>query len=80
MTRLKVDSGETVTCTFVDVSGATEAATAKPHVTPPSTETLPITGTLGEGSWQSVLLVIAGLLARISLLVSATPKAVRHRR
>ncbi len=80
MTGVKVNSGETVKCTFVNVSGATEAATATPRVTPPPTDTLPTSGTPGGASLQILLLVMAGLLASTLMLVSATPKAVRRRR
>jgi hypothetical protein len=80
ITDVVVNAGETVTCTFVNESGGTEAATATPRVTPPPTATLPVTGTPGDGSWRIVLLALAGLLAMTLLLTPATPVRSRRRR
>ncbi len=79
ITDIVVNAGETVTCTFVNESGGTEAATATPRVTPPPTATLPVTGTPGDGSWRIVLLALAGLLAMTLLFTPATPVRSRRR-
>ncbi len=84
MREVLVYAGETVKCTFVNVSGAVEEASATPHVTPritpPPTDTLPVTGTPGGDSWRIALLALAALLASILLLTPTTPAAVRRRR
>ena len=84
MNDVLINVGETVTCTFINTSGAVQGATATPlvtpHVTPPPTDTLPVTGTPGGDSWRLVLLALAGIVASLLLLTEATPRAVRRRR
>ncbi len=80
VTGVPIATGETVVCLFVNTSGGVEAATATPRVTPPPTDTLPISGTPGGDAWRIALLGLAGLLAAVLLLTPATPAAVRRRR
>jgi len=60
-------------------TGAVEAATGRPTVTPPPTDTLPASGTPGGDTWRLALLAIAGLLATLLLLTPATPAKARRR-
>ncbi len=80
MNGVKINAGETVTCTFVNESGAEAGATGTPRVTPPPTSTLPLSGTPGGDSWRIALLAIAALLAMVLLLTPATPARARRRR
>ncbi|MFH1475395.1 MAG: hypothetical protein ABIG85_05995, partial [Chloroflexota bacterium] len=77
---VRINAGETVTCTFVNESGEEEEATGTPRVTPPPTSMLPVTGTPGGDSWRIALLAIAALLAMVLLLTPATPAKARRRR
>ncbi len=75
-----VNAGETVTCTFVNQSGAVEEATSTPRITPPPTAADPVSGTPGGDTWRIVLLALAGLLAMILAFIPATPARSRRRR
>jgi hypothetical protein len=75
-----IADGETVFCLFVNAGGEVAGETGTPRVTPPPTDTLPLTGTPGGDSWRIALLAIASLLATILLLTPATPVKVRRRR
>ena len=79
MLDIVVNAGETVTCTFTNETGEVAGETATPKVTPPPTDTLPITGTPGGDSWRIALLAIAGLLATLLLLTPAPARARRRR-
>ncbi len=80
MDQVVVRAGETVTCTFVNTSGAVSPATATPRVTPPSTSTLPADGRTSDGgAWRIVLLALAALMASTLVLTTSAPKARRRR-
>jgi hypothetical protein len=59
------------------LSGGVDAATGRPRVTPPPTDTLPTSGTPNGDSWRLVLMGLAALLATVLLL---TPVRATTRR
>jgi hypothetical protein len=60
--------------------GGAQGATGTPKVTPPPTDTLPVSGTPGGDTWRVALLAIAVLLGTLLLLAPATPAKARRRR
>ena len=77
-TQATTTDATTTQATTAD-TGAVEAATGRPTVTPPPTDTLPASGTPGGDTWRLALLAIAGLLATLLLLTPATPAKARRR-
>ncbi len=70
----ETSSTETTETTDPTPSGTVEAATGTPNVTPPSTDTGSMSSGSGPsgGTWQLLLVAMAGLLATILLLTPAT--------
>jgi hypothetical protein len=77
MGDVAVRQDETVTCTFVNASGATEEATATPKITPPPTDA--ISTTTGDGS-SGMLLALLAIVAFLAVLGVLTPAPARARR
>ena len=83
-TAVLSSSVEATTATSSSNTGTVEAATGKPHVTPPPTATLPTGGTPGGtpggDTWRIALLALAALLASLLILSPSGTSPERSRR
>jgi hypothetical protein len=79
-TQTTSSSTTTTTATTTTTTGEAKGATGTPKVTPPPTDTAPVSGTPGGDTWRIALLAIAGLLGTLLLLAPATPVKARRRR
>ena len=79
-TAVLSSSVEATTATSSSNTGTVEAATGKPHVTPPPTATLPTSGTQGGDTWRIALLALAALLASLLILSPSGTSPERSRR
>lgn len=71
VTGIRIEDGDTVTCTFVNTSGGVQPGTPHPRVTPPGTDAGPTQGSGGDGGWRLAILGLVGLIVVLQALAPA---------